>query len=384
VAEATVGRVASGALVFDAGSLFFPRGLGTAEVRDPRVERMVANLIHEAIGIPVPKRVGLDPARPRGTPSGPYAPAVRTLATGLDRPSGIAVLPGGSLVVAETGAHRLAGISRTGTVSVLAGGDGPGHADGPGVAASFSGPTGLAVGPDGTLYVADTGNHCLRRVAFEHARTVATLAGRCGDRGRADGPAGVARFLSPQGIAYDPASGLLWVADTGNDRIATVDPATGAVVTLAAGRGAQDGPLATATFRDPTGLAALGDGRMVVVDSGNARLRLVAGRQVTTLAGGAEGFGDGPGDDAALAPQGPAAWDGTGVVFADPPAYRVRRAIPGTPATVHTLAGGAPTEADGPGETARIGLPAGVAVDATGTLYVTDGLHGTVRTILRR
>jgi DNA-binding beta-propeller fold protein YncE len=384
VAEATVGRVASGALVFDAGSLHFTRGLGVAEVRDPRVERMVANLIEEAIGVSPPKRLGTDPARPRGTASGPYAPAVRTVATGLDRPSGIAALPGGSLAVAETGAHRIAGISRTGVVSVLAGGGGPGHADGPGTAASFSGPTGLAVGPDGTLYVADTGNHCLRRVAFTHARTVTTLAGRCGDRGRADGPAAAARFLSPQGIAYDPASGLLWVADTGNDRIATVDPATGTVVTLAAGRGARDGALATATFRDPTGLAALGDGRMVVVDSGNARLRLVAGGRVTTLAGNVEGFADGPGDGAALAPQGTAAWDGTGLVFADPPAYRVRRAIPGTPATVHTLAGGTPTEADGPGESARIGLPAGVAVDATGTLYVTDGLHGAVRAILRR
>jgi DNA-binding beta-propeller fold protein YncE len=383
VAEATIGRVASGALVFDAGSLYFSRGLAVPQVRDPRVERMTANLIRAAIGVPVPPRVGRDPARPRGVAEGPYARAVRTVARGLASPAGLAALPDGSLAVAEAGGNRISLLSPSGTVRAVAGAGEAGFVDAPGSLARFWGPTGIAAAPDGTLFVADTGNHCLRRISARSPRSVTTLAGRCGDRGLADGASTLARFFRPQGILFEPASGRLYVADTGNDRIATVDPATGEVATVAIGRGSADGAAGHAGFRDPTGLAATGDGGVVVVDSGNARLRLLAGGRVSTLAGVDEGFGDGRGDAVRLAPQGAAAWDGGAVIFADPPSYRVRRAIPGDPAVVHTLAGGGPGEADGPGEAALLGLPAGVAVGADGTIYVSDGLNGAVRAIER-
>jgi len=127
---------------------------------------------------------------------------------------------GGTLYILDTAGQRVRALSARGVVSTVAGGGAPtadglavggAFADGAALEARFNDPTGLAVGNDGALYVADTDNHCIRRI--KNGR-VTTFAGKAGTPGHDDGARAAATFLYPQGIAFD-ATGTLWVADNG-------------------------------------------------------------------------------------------------------------------------------------------------------------------------
>jgi len=176
------------------------------------------------------------------------------------------------------------------TVDTIAGQPQAGYRDGPRGSALFDGPAAVAAGEDGSIYVADSRNHCLRVIS--PAGMVTTLAGRGGEAGRRDGAREEARFRGPAGLAVG-RDGSLLVADTGNHRICQVSPA-GAVLTLAGaptpqdelGRevgGYRDGPAAHAEFRYPVGLVADGSGAVYVADAGNHCVRRIAGGEVTTL-----------------------------------------------------------------------------------------------------
>ena len=139
-------------------------------------------------------------------------------------------------------------------LELLAGGiGGPGNADGAGIDAHFGAPTGVAVDSAGNLYVADTGNHTIRKVA--PTGVVTTLAGTAGMDGSADGTGAAARFSSPTGIAVDSA-GNVYVADQSNSTIRKLTP-TGIVTTLAgtSRSGSADGTGAAASFDHPSGVA---------------------------------------------------------------------------------------------------------------------------------
>jgi hypothetical protein len=183
-----------------------------------------------------------------------------------------------------------------GATRLLAGDGTPAARDGRALAARLSEPYGLAVGPDGTLFIADAGDHHAIRILSPDG-TLFTLAG--GARGFADGRGTDARFDTPSGVALTP-SGSLVVADTANNAIREVDP-DGRVRTLAGGGppGFADGPAATARFNGPLGVTVDTDGRILVADAYNDRVRVITrdGR-VTTLTGGARGFADGPGAEA--------------------------------------------------------------------------------------
>src|SRR5690606_6133489 len=140
--------------------------------------------------------------------------------------------------------HRIRAIAPDGRVSTVAGGE-RGFADGAGTAARFDSPSGLAIDAAGILYVADTGNNAIRRIA--PGGIVSTLAGD-GVAGYRDGPAPTARFNGPIGVAVD-AAGRVVVADTYNDRIRAIGR-DGLVSTIAGGDepGAIDGPAALARF----------------------------------------------------------------------------------------------------------------------------------------
>ena len=147
-------------------------------------------------------------------------------------PLGIAIDAGGTLYVAQSVNHTIRKITPAGVVTTLAGSAGqPGSQNGTGTAARFNNPTALAVGADGTVYVADTGNHQIRTITA--AGVVGTLAGATGSGGYVDGAATVARFNQPQGIAVGPG-GTLYVADTENGAIRTISP-TGVVGTFWSG-----------------------------------------------------------------------------------------------------------------------------------------------------
>src|SRR5689334_19732901 len=119
---------------------------------------------------------------------------VTTLATGFSTPSGLAVGADGTVFVADTGSHRIISIDRAGTVLPLAGDGTQGDADGPGRQARFNGPIGIAVAPDGRVVVADTYNDRIR--VIEADGTVRTLAGSA-EPGALDGDGDAASFDTP-------------------------------------------------------------------------------------------------------------------------------------------------------------------------------------------
>ena len=150
-------------------------------------------------------------------------------------------------------------------------GQGEGHTDGPALQARFNTPSGIAADAQGNLYVADTGNHAIRRIGIDGQ--VSTLAG--GSQGFADGPGAQARFDAPMGIAVD-AQGQVYVADTWNDRIRVIDRA-GNVRTLAGGDrpGRVDALGAEARFDTPVALAIDAHGAVLVADLFNNAVRRV-------------------------------------------------------------------------------------------------------------
>lgn len=197
-------------------------------------------------------------------------------------PYGVALGPDGSVYLADAGAgDRIRVIRPDGGVQTLAGGR-RGFADGLGAAARFDTPSGIALDAAGNLYIADTGNHAIRKMTPDGR--VTTLAGT-GRPGWRDGPGAQAQFDGPVGIAVD-AAGRVLVADTYNDRIRAIGP-EGAVTTLAGGDtpGDVDGPGAMARFDTPCGIAVDAHGRIVVADTRNNALRAIdAAGIVSTIA----------------------------------------------------------------------------------------------------
>lgn len=171
---------------------------------------------------PMPFNINGDPEVHAATLAGDPEPGLVDgpgHAARFDSPVGLAVRPDGTVVVADSRNHRIRTVSVSGVVSTLAGGA-EGDADGAGTAATFRFPTGVAVGPDGAVYVADAGNHRIRRVAPDGTTT--TISG--GAAGFADGAGAVARFDNPVALCWDAKAGRLLVADAGNRRIRFVRP----------------------------------------------------------------------------------------------------------------------------------------------------------------
>lgn len=218
----------------------------------------------------------------------------RRVIENLNTPSGIALAPDGSLIVAETGAHVIRRINaQTGASELIAGkSDTHGYADGRGSNALFDAPVGVAADSDGVIYVADTYNDRIRQIDF--AGNVSTLAG--GDApGYADAEQGVdARFHTPCNLILRAAAtgeSRLIVADTGNHRLREIEVKSFPHrVTTFAGtgeRGVRDGGLDESEFNQPIGLAFNADDSLLVTDSGGDAIRRItfgkSGARVTTL-----------------------------------------------------------------------------------------------------
>ena len=298
-------------------------------------------------------------------------------------PIDLAVDGAGTIYVADTSNHIIRRITPTGDVTTLAGTAGSaGSADGTGAAARFSHPTGITVRGSGDVFVADTDNHTVRRITA--AGVVTTLAGLAGVAGSGDGAGSAARFRQPCDVAVD-AAGIVYVADSGNNTIRMVN-AVGLVSTLAGqagGSGGADGVGSAARFFFPQGVAADAAGNLYVADSGNNTIRRITpAGVVTTLAGaaGASGADDGTGGAARFNDPGDLTVDSTGNVYVvDTDNDAIRKVSP--LGAVTTVAGlpGASGSADGSGELARFNLPSGITVDGAGTLYLADTGNHTIR-----
>ena len=210
----------------------------------------------------------------------------------FNSPGAIALDSAGNLVVADTGNHSIRRIAPDGTVTTLAGSPGlPGSADGLGALARFNAPNGLAVIGSGAMYIADAQNHTIRFLAVDG--TVTTYAGSAGNPGLSNGVGALARFNQPTGLALAP-NGSLYVSDSGNSCIRLIDP-TAAVTTLAGkanSHGLADGSATTALFYQPMGIALDASGALWVADSRNHAIRRVAADGTVTLIAGSGTLGN--------------------------------------------------------------------------------------------
>ena len=239
----------------------------------------------------------------------------------LNTPSGLAIDGAGNLYIADTGNNRIRKVT-AGVISTFAGtgvagllGDG-----GPAASAQLSGPQGLFLTPAGVLYVADTGNHAIRIIGLRSTgiNTIAGngTAGSSGDTQQAS----LALLSSPQGVAVDN-NAVVYIADTGNHKVRRI---AGGIITTLAGGGASgfsDGAAATALFSSPTALAVDAAANVYVTDTGNNVVRRIANGQVATVAGTGTGGASGNGSNSTSAtfnaPQG-VGLDGSGnILIAD-------------------------------------------------------------------
>jgi len=289
----------------------------------------------------------------------------------------------GNIYVADVRFSTIRKITPQGSVTTFAGQAGiQGSADGVGTNANFSNPFGLAIDSSNNLYVADSGNDTIRKIAPNGA--VSTLAGLAGNFGSTDGTGSAALFGNPRGIAVDTNDNV-YVADTSNETIRKVTPA-GVVTTLAGlvnSFGTADGTGNGARFNFPQALAMDASGNIYVADVQNAAIRKVTpSGVVTTLAGftGSGGAADGTGNAARFNTPTGIAIDTAGNIYVADNGNNAIREITQAGA-VTTLAGlsGNPGSADGIGSLVRFHFPSGVAVDASGDLFITDSQNYTIR-----
>lgn len=295
-------------------------------------------------------------------------------------PSGVAVDAAGNVYVADVGVNKIRKVTSAGVVSTLAGSGTFGGGNGTGAEASFKHPNGVAVDASGTVYVADTENNIIRKIT--PAGEVTAFVGSA-SAGSADGTGFASSFDHPFGIAVD-ALGTLYVADTYNNKIRKVTP-EGVVSTLAGSgfSGTADGTGAAASFYSPVGVAVDASGTVYVADGTNHKIRKITpAGVVSTLAGsGAQGTLDGNGTEASFYNPRGIAVDASGTVYvADSNNHIIRKITP--EGVVSTWAGnGLINDTDGSGTAASFNSPFGIAVDASGNLYVGDYSNNKIRKI---
>jgi sugar lactone lactonase YvrE len=327
--------------------------------------------------------------------------AVHSSMPGFLAPAGVAVR-GTTIFISDVPTNAIWAFDTvTRTTTLVTGSLGPGYSGdgGPAAEAQLTGPRGLAFDSSGNLFIADSGNHAIRRIAGDG--TITTVAGT-GVRGFSGdgGPAARARLNTPDGIAFDPA-GNLYIADTLNQRIRRVSRA-GTIVTVAGsgllstvghntggfGFSGDGGPAVDAQLSIPEGVATDTHGNLYIADTGNDRIRKVDAKGIIrTVAGTGNNpyFGDGgPAVRANLyAPVGIAIGPDGGVYIAERYQQTVRMI---TPRGVMVAIAGRGGSRGGTGDggyavRAKLDDPQGIAFGQGVELYVADTGNHRIRIV---
>ena len=313
----------------------------------------------------------------------------------LDWPWGVAVDASGNIYIADEVNNRIRKVdATTGIISTVAGNGTWGYSGDGGAATSakMNGPTGVAVNAAGSLFIVDHGSSIIRKVDATTG-IITTVAGDTNGYFWGDGIAATSSKLdSPYGVAID-ATGNIYIADEGNNRIRKVTAATGIISTVA-GNGTQgysgDGDAATsAEMNRPGGVTLDAAGNLYIADIGNNRIRKVdaASGIITTVAGnGTQGY-SGDGDAATSAqlnwPSGVAV-DTTGNIYIADNANKRIRKVDAATAVINTVAGNGTygySGDGGPATLAQLNFPYGIAVNAAGDLYIADRQNNRIRKV---
>jgi sugar lactone lactonase YvrE len=273
-------------------------------------------------------------------------------AAALDLPGGVFVDATGNLLISDTGNQRVREVNSAGTINTIAGG---GLGDGPGAGAAtvFAGPFNLTRDPAGNIYVADQGNNRIRKVDTSY--NVSTFVGT-GSAGSTNGSVPFATFSSPSAVTYDPVNASWYIADSNNFVIRKVD-SLGNVTTVAgsgqtcypiSGSCGDNGPATAANFAYPINVVTDSAGNLFIADYFGCRVRAVNMQSSTTSLGGIGNI-----------PQG----------------YVVT--IAGT--TINGNTCGKASDGTGRGIGTELDHPAGLAVDGSGDVFISDQYNMIVR-----
>lgn len=291
-------------------------------------------------------------------------------------PNAVVVDAQGNLFVADITNHKIRKITPQGIVSTLAGSGFPGYKDGIGTDALFNAPTGLAIDKDGNIFVGERNGCKVRKVTPQGV--VTTVAGS-NSSGIVDGIGALAKFYQPIGLVAD-GSGNVYVADYNVVRKISPD---GTVSTIAgSGNGFQDGPGATAKFKELTGITIDSQGNLYVVDNGNNRIRKITTQgEVSTYAGSTSGIENGDISVATFSRPYGITIDQEGNMFiSEETSFSIRKIS--TTGEVSTHAGnGGFGSTDGPASGASFNYPHGIAEDGSGNIYVADLSNKKIRKI---
>ncbi len=318
-------------------------------------------------------------------------PALLGVETPLGYPWGVAYSPDGHLLITDAKKHQLFHLSEDGMLSLAAGTGSPGFSGDGGSAlyASFNGPSSVLAGPDGSIYVADTLNNRVRRIAPDGVVTTVAGSGQTNAAGQSGfsgdgGPATLASLNAPHGLALD-AQGALYIADTNNGRIRRVD-AQGIIATVAGGgksKARGDGePANSVQLSSPLDLVVAGPGHFFFTDRYASRVYEVTadGALHRFAGGGTRPSGeDGPATEARLGVPTALCLDPDGgIVFADTRYQALFRVKEGRLTTIarssRPTADGAPSPS--PGDDAppplEMATPSSVVLSPRGGYVVAD------------
>ena len=308
----------------------------------------------------------------------------------LNWPRDMAMGEDGSLYIADTDNHRIRKVNSDGTISTVVGTGTSGYSGdgGPATTAQLNRPRDVEVGEDGSLYIADTDNHCIRKVTPDGVINTLAGIGTSGYSGDG-GPATNAQLAWPQDVAVG-TDGSLYFTDTGNHRIRKVSP-EGRISTVAGtgvcGYTGDATPATTAQLARPRGVATGIDGCLYIGDTENHRVRKIApDGTITTVAGsGTEGYsGDGdPATSAQLAwPRGVALGVDGSLYIADCGNSVIRKVAPdGTITPVAGIGTEGYSGDGGPATSAELADPHGIVMGEDGSLYIGEPRNHCIRKV---